>query len=275
MSECVIFNGELMDSSVIPIAGDCHGMAYGHGVFETIRVLSGRPCFFDEHYARLSGSATALGLDLVWSKSELKEQCLRLARESELVNGGLKLLCFLGQERTEVLIHLRNVVQGAVDGMSMCLSKVVKSSEAISVRHKTLNYLENFLQLKAAREEEFDECIFVNEHGFITECCTANLFFIVDGVLKTPSLDCGLLDGVVRGRIIDMAKNFGIAVDEGQYGVDDLKSATEVFTTNSLRGISLVNRIQLSDSKKISYKGPMGMILALQLADLERKSVDG
>jgi len=134
-------------------------------------------------------------------------------------------------------------------------SEVVKASQAFTSRNKTVNYLENLLEKKAAQEQGFDECFFLNEAGFVTECATANLFMIKEGALKTPSADCGLLKGVIRGQVLRIAREMGLRVEVGRLSPRELCEADEAFITSSGKGIASVSEIWVDQVYQYSVVG--------------------
>ncbi len=273
MSEHIALNGEIFDSKSLRIECDSMGLAYGYGVFETIKIRENQPCFFSDHYSRLARSSNALGLDLGWSKEELLKQVETVVAENGESDGGLKILCYRGKRGTDVLIHMREVGADPTSHLALCVSNCIQSSRAVTSRFKTMNYLENLIQLRKAQEHGYDECIFLNEYECLTECCTANLFFVSDGTLRTPLVDCGLLEGVVRGKVMQIAEQKGMLLEEGRFRVEELADASEVFVTNSLRGIQSVDRIRFTGSNESSYERSLATVLDRYLSELERVEV--
>lgn len=272
MSETIAVDGELLGSEKIMIDFDSWGLAYGYGVFETIKVREGRLCFFSEHCSRFADSCRAMELELLFDEKELRRQAMAVIVANEAMETGLKMICVRQGGSTTVLIHLRDGGSQESGGLALRLSTFTRSSQSIAGRHKTTNYLENLLQLKEAQSRGYDECVFLNERECLTECCTANLFFAKDGRLKTPSLDCGLLDGVVRRELIRIAEEKALLVEEGRFRVEELEDADEVFITNSLRGVCSVNRIHFYSSSERFYEGALAKALADDLMKRERSS---
>jgi branched-subunit amino acid aminotransferase/4-amino-4-deoxychorismate lyase len=110
--------------------------------------------------------------------------------------------------------------------------------------HKSLNYSENWLEKQKAVENGYQEVLFLNEDGFVTECSASNVFFVKDGVWYTPQLSVGLLNGIMRQRLICAIKQEKWIVKEGNYTLEELFLADQVYLTNSLMGIMPVKRLE-------------------------------
>ena len=113
-------------------------------------------------------------------------------------------------------------------------------NESIPSAAKTHNYLQGIL---ARRETDADEAIMLDSEGFLTEGATSNLFFCVDGTLKTPSLEGPILPGITRAVVLELADEEGVPVETGQYTPEDLNRADEAFLTNSTWEIRPLSRV--------------------------------
>lgn len=144
-------------------------------------------------------------------------------------------------------------------GCNLHLSEVKKSENSIILRHKTSNYLENYFLLQTAIGNGFDDVLFTNSKGQITETSKCNIFFVKNGTLYTPNLSCGLLHGIIRSWLIDRANACGIKCIIGNFNTENLLDADEVFLTNSAMGIMHTRSID----KKIIGLGNAGEITKL------------
>ena len=131
-------------------------------------------------------------------------------------------------------------------GYRLHVSKTIRNETSILSAHKTGNYAENYLALKAAASLGYDDALFLNSKQNIAETTKCNLFFVKNAILYTPDLSCGILPGVVREFVIQRAKALGIAVNEGKFTLGNLAEAQEVFVTNSVIGIRRVSVIEES-----------------------------
>ena len=245
MSSVVLVDGEPQTGSRIEVDCLSPGFAFGFGLFETAKFLKGKPVFFREHFNRLRMAGLEAGLEIGLSSDLCLSQLEELFRLNGMVEGIYKIYVFDDSGRTRIVMAIRDSLPDSFpEPLRLRESSVVKAAEAYTSRNKTMNYFENWRELRESNRHGFDDCIFSNEVGFLTECSMRNIFFIEDGILKTPSLECGLLNGVVRGAVLRIAAEDGLAVDEGAFRVDELKTADGVFVTSSGSGIVPVREIQ-------------------------------
>jgi branched-subunit amino acid aminotransferase/4-amino-4-deoxychorismate lyase len=143
---------------------------------------------------------------------------------------------------TSILVVVRQY-QPSDELIKAHVSSFRRNSVSPILKVKSLSYLENILARREARSLGFDEAIFLNEKGEITEGSANNIFWLKDGLLYTPSLECGLLPGVIRSVVIDIARGIGIGVEEGRFDLDNLTSSQGAFFTNSLAGAVSISQI--------------------------------
>lgn len=271
MSEALIRNGTLVRSNSVSHSVLGRGFAFGFGVFETIKFLERQPCFFKQHLARLNRAIAGAELGPSLDEEVLREDLERLFEANEVSEGVFKIVVSDddGGRQVTVFIRSRGLAQ-AVSPCRLVQSCVRKASRAFTSRHKTLNYMESVLELEKACERGFDECVFRNEFGFLTECAIANLFFVSQGVLKTPHLDCGLLDGIVRDAVLRLAGSRGLKIEEGAFEVEALLSAEEAFITSSGAGLRPVREFVDERGKSAVYGSELIDDLRAAYLELER-----
>ncbi|SHJ12093.1 4-amino-4-deoxychorismate lyase [Dethiosulfatibacter aminovorans DSM 17477] len=208
------------------------GMRYGLGFFETILVKD-RAVFLREHVERINGSLETFDIE----KRLTEELVQDIIREHGIRNEALK-----------IVVTERNIIASRRDlsygkeyyerGADIAVSSIVRSSASFLVGHKSMNYGDMILSLRNAKKKGYDDCLFLNEDGCITETAIANIFIVKKGKIHTPSLDCGLLPGVVRRYIIENHD-----VRESHLTLEDLYCCDGAFLTNSLVGVIRVNSI--------------------------------
>lgn len=272
----LILDGELIEADSIRLPLLSRGYAFGYGVFETMKFLGGQPCFFGEHLERLRKAVAGAGLGVTLDEAALREQAARLFAAESVEDGVFKIVISDAGEATKLAMFVRS--RGTVQESPPCrlrASAVVKSSQAFTSRHKTLNYMESVMELEKAKAAGFNECVFQNEHGFLTECSIANLFFASAGVLKTPRVDCGLLDGIVRAKVIELASKIGMRVEEGAFGEADLLAADEVFLTSSGGGPRSVSSFESRSGDRSNYAIEVLPRIRSAYLELERKEALG
>jgi branched-chain amino acid aminotransferase len=131
------------------------------------------------------------------------------------------------------------------EGIRLIIAKTRRNLvEALNPKIKSLNFLNNILAKIEAKERNAYEAIMLNANGFIAEGTVSNIFFVRAGILRTPSVDVGVLDGITRELVISLAQKNGIPVEEGRYLPEDICSASEVFFTNTTSEIMPVAQIE-------------------------------
>lgn len=230
------------ESVALDVAGS--GFAHGYGVFETIKLQAGRLCFWSAHWERLTASAVALGLACSCDADTVLAKVGELCRQAGAVDGVVKLSLLRAGSGGRLLVYLRP--GGAFpEVVDLSFSREFPLNESSVVAgHKTHNYLENIVLLERVRAEGFYDLVRTNTAGALAETTLGNVFCVVDGRLCTPSLACGVLPGVVRAAVLDVARALEVRADEDVYADSLLADADAVFVTNSLVGILPVGSIE-------------------------------
>lgn len=254
----VYLNGKLIPAKEAVVSVFDHGFLYGDGVYETMRVYEGGIFMLDEHLRRLYRSASMIGLTIPLEIDSLKISIYETLIANSLKKAYVRLTVSRGHgpigidpelcpEPTIVII-----AQGMKDyprsfyekGISLIISETRKNlREAINPRIKSLNFLNNILAKIEAKKKDAYEAIMLNAYGKLTEGTISNVFFHKDDILCTPSLDCGILDGITRGIVIDLAVREGLKVKEGEFTKEDIYSAAEVFITNTTLEVMPVSKV--------------------------------
>jgi branched-chain amino acid aminotransferase len=235
-----------------------HAFLYGDGVFETMRVYEGVPFMLDDHIERLHRSASLTGLRVpkdVWAiKASLKEtlEANSFLEASLRVtvsrgSGPLGLDPALCKEPTFVIIPVqfkKYPPSFYSEGVGLIIPRTRRNLKAaLDPRIKSLNFLNNILAKAEAVKAGAHEALMLNHEGILTECTVSNVFFISDGVLLTPSVECGILEGITRNVAIGLARREGIEVKEGPFVREKIYSADEVFITNSTMEVMPVGTV--------------------------------
>ncbi len=243
MMRCLV-DGQAADT--IPL--DDRAVQYGDGLFETLAVQSGEIAFLDRHLARISAGCKRLGFPAVdWPaiRNELQ------AYVKDEPSGVLKLILTRGSSRRGYAGHdcsqvrrilcLSEFPQWVGDPASQgirarfCRTQLAIQPQLSGLKH--LNRLEQVLARREWQDETIHEGLLFDTQEHLVEGTMSNLFFVSDGVLKTPRLEnCGVA-GVMRSVIIDLARQASIALEIGVYSRQDVQVADELFVCNSLAGI--------------------------------------
>ncbi len=269
MGKLVWLNGEVqeLDSAVVPAADHAH--LYGDGLFEGIRIYDRKVFKLDQHLRRLYDGIRYLGFEMHISQAELKEIVLDTCKKAEIDTGYIRLNVTRG---TGLGLDPRNIVrQPSV--MVMVSSLALYTSEAYEVglkavtvstrvippqcldpRLKTIGrYVSNIYAKMEANRQGAGEGIMLNTEGYLAEATGDNIFLIRDGVIRTPHISCGILGGITRQTVIDLARQDGLTVHEEFMTLYDLFSADEAFLTGT--AAEVIPLISL-DNKKIGCGTP-------------------
>ena len=254
----IYMTGKLVEESEAMISVFDHGLLYGDGVFEGIRVYNNRVFLLKEHIDRLFNSAKAIALEIPMSKEELVTAVADTCKANELENGYVRLIVTRGKgslglkpylcKDPEIIIIAAEIQLYPKDfyenGLKIVTVGTVRNHpEAINPRIKSLNYLNNVLAKIEAINAGCMECIMLNHKGEVAEASGDNIFTIKDGKLYTPSIYSGALEGLTRNKVISLAESLGYSVNEVSMQRYDLYTADEVFLTGTAAEIISVVEI--------------------------------
>jgi len=256
-----------------------HGFLYGDGLFETVRVYSGQIFALSEHLDRLSRSASRLEISLP-SRVSIQSLLQETLRRNQLNNAVLRLTVTRGEAgtglapdsnpkaKTTLIITPRPFDGYAAEyyekGVSAAIVSIRRNApDALDPALKSLSFLNNVLAKIEANKIGAFEGIFLNLEGRLSEGTTSNLFWVRNGVVKTPSAGASILEGITRGVVIGLVKKMGIPLEEGRYPPEDLLNAEEAFLTNS--GLEVMPLTEVT-GKKIGTGSPGGITRRLHQA---------
>jgi branched-chain amino acid aminotransferase len=259
-----------------------HGFLFGDSIYEVVRTVGRKLFAFEQHVDRLIRSAEGICLEMPCTPAELRAI---VEREIARVEGAGEVYVRIMITRGEGLLDLSpescrapRIITIAKplmvwprawyeEGIELrVVERMRNPRRAVSPAIKSGNYLNNVLALIEAKRSRADDAVMLNEHGFLTECTTSNVFFVRDGVLETPALECGILVGVTRAIVLDVARKAGIVAREGHFTIDDLHRAEEAFITSTTKDLVPVRAI---DDVRVKAPGP----LTRRLSDLFRTRV--
>ncbi|MCK5779981.1 MAG: aminotransferase class IV [Psychrilyobacter sp.] len=223
------------------------GLLYGYGVFETILVENKKAIYLEGHYNRMISSLARLDIEFEMSLTKLEMFLDMYIKKNELDKTIIRITVFKNKNSSDILITNREFSYKKSkyrDGFKMEISEFKRNTHSLLANVKSVNYLENIYALRAAKAIGSDEVVFLDTQNHISEGATSNLFFIKDGIIHTPSKECGILEGIIRSKIIDLVMtNKHLTIKQGFFSLRDLLNADEVFLTNSIMGIMPVSKI--------------------------------
>jgi len=269
MSEIII----LQSGDAAALNPNQSGFAHGFGIFETIKLSQGRLCFWEAHWQRFYDSAVDLGLPLDHTPEGALAAIRELAQADGLRDGTVKLSLLKEGAGARCYVYARPAMSATTTVRLQLTMQYPLNEHSRLAGHKTHNYMENMLLLESARAEGFADVLRVNTAGVLAETTVANLFFIKQGRLCTPALSTGILPGVIRAEVIQVADSLGVPVEEGSYTPAVLQAAEAVFLTNSSVGIRLMDTISGEELDLMVPSEPRPLLdaLTLGLSDLEMK----
>ncbi len=243
-SFCIV-NGELRRADETVLSPCDRSFSLGDGLFETLKVLNGKPVWLDEHLERMQQSADFARMAFN-QKSSCGELCDRLIGQNRISNGFLRLTLSRGisptgrfhdlPEKTALVITGGNMKTDA-GGMSAGFAPWPVNENDPSSFHKSTSRFTRVLAGMEADRLGLGELVFVNTKGELTEGIFSNLFWVKGGELFTPALECGLLGGVTRAKVIQVADRLEVTVSLGRFGRETMEDADEIFFTSSTMGV--------------------------------------
>ncbi len=246
MNEVVYLNGRLVQRNRAKVSALDYGFLYGFGLFETMRAYKGRLFRLDEHLKRLAASAKVLDISI--NEMDLKDAVMKVMQINRLSDARVRITVSPGEGainadprtcgKTTVLVVAEEYmpIQEEIynSGFRAIVSSFRRYSQSPVSRLKSTSYLTNVMARHEARLAGADEAICLNEKGLVAEASMSNIFRVTVDGLKTPRLESGILPGITRQVVLDLASQMGINNTEGDIDIEELYTAEEVFLTSSL-----------------------------------------
>ena len=241
-------NGEIRPAAAATVSVFDHGLLYGDGVFEGLRFYHGVTFMLEAHLQRLQASADGIALELPYDLEQIAAAIAMLVDAYPGEQGYLRLVVTRGAgslgidprkcARPNLFIIADELsvmdVSEMERGVSLHVAETRRTPrQCLDPKIKSLNYLNNILARIEASNAGCDEALMLNLDGYICEGSVDNVFIVADGVLRTPPLEDGMLAGVTRAVIMDVADGAGIGCEETSLRVADLQAADECFLTGT------------------------------------------
>jgi len=248
MTPKISINGKLYDKADAKVSVYDHGFLYGDGVFEGIRIYEGKVFRLREHIDRLYESARAIHLEVPISRDQMIEAVLSTVQANAKRNGYIRLIITRGAgtlgldprktSNPQIIVIVDDIAlyppELYENGLEIVTAGTIRTSAAaLSPRIKSLNYLNNILAKIEGNLAGCLEALMLNDKGEVAECTADNIFLVKRGVLKTPPVDAGILEGVTRNTVIELARAADIPVQETALTRHDVYTADECFLTGT------------------------------------------
>jgi aminodeoxychorismate lyase len=249
----IYLNKTMLEATKARVAPVSSAMLYGRGVFTTLAIYNSKPFLWPQHWQRLSTQAEKLDIDLSGCTQKSVGEAMAKLIAVNRVNDGRIRVIFLarsgrgswnpkesGTKRTDLLIMTGDVHKVPTGGMSVAVSPYRINTSSPLTGIKSLNYLDRILSREEARSRDFDEAVVLNERGEIVSATTANIFWAKNGTVHTPNMSTGIIAGVTRECVIEIAAKHFIPLVEGVYEMADLTDVDEICLTSSVFGVAPV-----------------------------------
>jgi branched-chain amino acid aminotransferase len=249
MPKLVWLNGEISPIETATTTVADHAHLYGDGLFEGIRIYSRKVFKLDRHLARLYHGIAYLGYEMSISQADLKRTVLDVCRQADIADGYIRLNVTRGtglgldpkniDRRPNVMIMVSTLGLYPPEAYELGLNVVSTSikvipADALDPRVKCIGrYASNILAKQQANRAGAGEGLMLNQQGQIAECTGDNIFLVNDKLIRTPHPSCGILKGITRDTVIELAKGAGYEVDETGLTPMDVFSADEAFLTGT------------------------------------------
>jgi branched-chain amino acid aminotransferase len=248
MSLQVYINGKFFAKEDAKVSVYDHGLLYGDGIFEGIRCYSGKVFRLEEHLERLYQSARAIMLNMPIGPEKLAEDIYETLRRNNFVDAYIRLVVTRGAgslgldpfktSDPQVIIITDKIALYPAEyyekGLELITASTIRNHPAaLSPRIKSLNYLNNIMAKMEGLQAGCVEALMLNHKGEISECTGDNIFLVRDGRLQTPPIDAGILEGITRNVVIELAEQMGIPCDQIPLTRHDVFIADECFLTGT------------------------------------------
>jgi 4-amino-4-deoxychorismate lyase len=284
----ISLNGSLCDEREAVVSVYDHGFLYGMGLFETFRTYQGKAFLLQEHLVRLEQGCRELSITFNTHMLHWTQQVSLLLAANDLEDGYFRISVSAGTEllglpsapyhNPTVLLYIKPLPLRDeplyTKGKPLQILRLRRNSPEGALRLKSFHYMNNILAKRELAEYPWAmgaEGLFLNEAGHLAEGIVSNVFFVKRGKCCTPQLTTGILSGITRGLVLEIAEKMGLSVEQGLYSWADLAAADEIFITNSIQEIVPVSTLfDLDGKKQVISEGRIGKITQKLLREYHR-----
>lgn len=241
-----IFNSKLINGNDISLSIASASLNYGFSLFETVKLYKAKPMLLKEHIDRLNNSLKTLNMNYKVELNTIAFDIEELICALDVEYGAIKILVLENEGMHHTMLSYSTRIYDKSlykTGYKIVLSKYRSNESAVFTYHKSSNYGNNIFALRDAKSRGFDEAIFENTKGNISEGSLSNIFLVKDNIVYTPNIESGILAGIMRDAVIEISKKKDIPLIEKELSYEDFKEADEVFLSNSLMNLMPVSNL--------------------------------
>lgn len=268
-----------------------HGLMYGIGLFETFRTYGGEPFLLERHVERLAEGCKQLGIPYECDYVALRDWIRRVMEQNGLADAYIRYTVTAGEDilglpagdyrKPNQLLYIKALPPFPdrlyTEGKLLQLLALRRNTPEGPVRMKSLHYMNNILAKRElatyASAAEGAEGLMLTSLDQIAEGIVSNVFWVRDKVLYTPGLNTGILPGITREMVIELAESAGISLEEGLYSWEQLRAADEIFLTNSVQGVVPVKAVCGGDRRDRIGAGSCGPLTG-EIIKLYRERIE-
>ena len=269
----IYLNSRLVSDKMANVSVYDHGFLYGDGIYETLCVYNGKVFMLDQHVERLFRSASLIRLSIRKSPYMIKKALYATLKANRHKDAVVRITVSRGAGPTGLDPKLCSKPTFVIfskkfsgypsryyqKGVSIAIVSTRRNfSRSLDPQIKSLNFLNNILAKIEAEDKGAFEAIMLNHRNFLAEGTVSNIFFVRDNALFTPAVKVGILDGITRKIIIDLANEAGIKVKEGYFRLNDVYESEEIFISNTTMEIMPVSKV---DDTAIKAPGKITVLL--------------
>lgn len=288
MEEIVYLNGSLVPRHEARVSVFDHGFLYGYGLFETMRAYHGRIFLLERHLERLASGAAAIGIGERLAGLDLAQACRETLAANGLAEARVRLTVTSGvsdafpwaeSPKTPTVVITARAFEPIPParyerGYQAAIASACRCARSPIAGVKSVDYLVNVLARREAAAHGLDEALLLDDRGCVAEGGNSNAFFVRDGGLVTPSLACGILAGITREVVMELAAKLDIKISEQDIRLTDLAGFEEAFLTSSIIEVMPLVAVREADCRLVTFGNGKPGIVTRQLIAAYREMVE-
>ncbi|MDC6364450.1 MULTISPECIES: aminotransferase class IV [Flavobacteriaceae] len=276
----VNFNGDFFPADAAIFSSGNRGLKFGDGLFETVRYVNGTLFFWEDHYFRLMASMRILRMEIPmdFTLEFLEDEIKKTVGENKLINGAVRVRLTVFRKEGGLYRPKTNEISYLIEVRELESPFYMLHNETYEVELfkdyyinkdmlsnlKTTNKLTNVVASVYAEENGYANCLLINNDKSVVEAINGNIFLVSKGVIKTPPLSDGCLDGIIRKKLLDvLSKSEDFQLKEESISPFELQKADEIFITNSVTGIQPISKYRKKEFGNAVAQNLLGKLNAI------------